>query len=452
MTSYKVIEDISSCQRATTKLEQEEFIAVDSEGVNLSKTGPLTLVQIGTAQNRVYLFDVMQEPRMFEDGGLKRLLESDSVIKVLHSAKNDGEALHEQHGVSLHNVHDTQVAFMELSRAAGLRFPPRLRLEEICDLYCPEKAAMLKKHKDIDKDSVQTKLRKLDGEYWARRPLTPEMIHYAVHDVMALIPEVFIAQKLLLENQGLLESSRARVEQEIRSTWEPEARAQHVVEEKELIRITLEDFARQTTSSTLTFQQITDQNVRSAVGLVRMPDIDRMEFPQFTRELKLQQVKTKLDDVEGEIEQKGDTFQPNSGVCGFLWSVVNTSSTPAIIKQAKGLQATVARITLDDMKNKYTITTPPAHVAEYEKRIISHNLRPSGEHDPGVHPVLLRLFWKIRQEELEASIAQYRKKPFAISEGFAHLLGYYTVSDVPTAIKSQGTEFLQYLRNAHDVT
>ena len=82
MTSYKVVDNVSACQRAVKRLEQEEFIAVDSEGVNLSRTGPLTLLQIGTVRHRVYLFDVMREPRMFQDGGLKRLLESESVVKV----------------------------------------------------------------------------------------------------------------------------------------------------------------------------------------------------------------------------------------------------------------------------------------------------------------------------------------------------------------------------------
>ena len=62
MTSYKIVDSVSSCERAVKRLELEEFISVDSEGVNLSRTGPLTLLQIGTARHRVYLFDVMREP------------------------------------------------------------------------------------------------------------------------------------------------------------------------------------------------------------------------------------------------------------------------------------------------------------------------------------------------------------------------------------------------------
>ena len=49
-------------------------------------------------------------------------------MQVLHSARNDAEALHAQHGVELHNVHDTQLARMEMERAEGRAFPHRLKL------------------------------------------------------------------------------------------------------------------------------------------------------------------------------------------------------------------------------------------------------------------------------------------------------------------------------------
>ena len=41
----------------------------------------------------------------------------------------------------------------------------------------------------------QTKWNKLEAEYWAKRPLTQEMIKYAANDVIAIVPEVYMAQK-----------------------------------------------------------------------------------------------------------------------------------------------------------------------------------------------------------------------------------------------------------------
>ena len=69
-------------------------------------------------------------------------------VQVLHSARNDGEALHAQFGVGLRNVHDTQLAHIEVERAEGRTFPQRLKLEEICEIYCPAKAEMLREGKD----------------------------------------------------------------------------------------------------------------------------------------------------------------------------------------------------------------------------------------------------------------------------------------------------------------
>ena len=132
-------------------------------------------------------------------------------------------------------------------------------------------------------------------------------------------------------------------------------------------------------------------------------------------------------------------------MCGFLHTAISMSRDASIIHQAKRLQATVGRVVMEDIQRKYSTTTPLAHVAEYEKKVVSQNLRPSGQHDSSVNPVLLRLFWLIRQAELEASIAQYRKKPLEVSEGFANLLKYYAACDVPEPIKQLGTQFLHSL-------
>ena len=82
MSTHETVETVPACQIAVRRLERESYVAVDSEGVNLSRTGPITLLQVGTASGRVFLFDILREPRMFKDGGLERLLESEAVVKV----------------------------------------------------------------------------------------------------------------------------------------------------------------------------------------------------------------------------------------------------------------------------------------------------------------------------------------------------------------------------------
>lgn len=75
------------CQDAVTLLQQETVIALDSEGVQLGKDGPLTLLQIGTLDGRVYLFDVMknereQDKHFFTETGLDLILTSADIVKV----------------------------------------------------------------------------------------------------------------------------------------------------------------------------------------------------------------------------------------------------------------------------------------------------------------------------------------------------------------------------------
>ena len=78
------------CQRAVEALSEESILALDSEGVNLGKDGPLTLLQIGTLSGTVYLFDIMrdemtQDKTYFKDTGLDELLTSKKTIKVKQS-------------------------------------------------------------------------------------------------------------------------------------------------------------------------------------------------------------------------------------------------------------------------------------------------------------------------------------------------------------------------------
>jgi hypothetical protein len=54
----------------TDLLRQLFVISVDAEGVNLGKEGPLTLLQIGTIDGQVYLFDVHMNPDIFRRGKL----------------------------------------------------------------------------------------------------------------------------------------------------------------------------------------------------------------------------------------------------------------------------------------------------------------------------------------------------------------------------------------------
>ena len=82
--------DKDESRRAVTSLLKEKVIALDAEGIQLGKNGPLTLLQIGTLDGQVYLFDVMinekkQDKNFFKDTGLDKVLTSTCIVKVYYS-------------------------------------------------------------------------------------------------------------------------------------------------------------------------------------------------------------------------------------------------------------------------------------------------------------------------------------------------------------------------------
>lgn len=177
-----VVTSVIAARAATKELRRHAMIGVDLEGVMLSRTGSIELVQ-ASCPGHVYLFDVAGPlaVEMFDKGGLRDLLERPMTIKVVHDCRHDADALWHQHSVRIHPVVDTQVAFAELRAARGRArgLPVGLR-------------TVLRKFAAVSEDDAALKAT-VKGEmrarpdYWAQRPLTKEMIDYASFDVMHLV-------------------------------------------------------------------------------------------------------------------------------------------------------------------------------------------------------------------------------------------------------------------------
>ncbi|XP_041377359.1 piRNA biogenesis protein EXD1-like [Gigantopelta aegis] len=103
-SSYTIVDRVDRARTAVQELMKEDYVSVDAEGVNMSKTGPLTLLQVGKKDGHVFLFDVLTCPQIFKDGGLQGLLEGVQVLKVMHSSSNDSTSLKCQFDILLQNV------------------------------------------------------------------------------------------------------------------------------------------------------------------------------------------------------------------------------------------------------------------------------------------------------------------------------------------------------------
>ncbi|XP_033253475.1 uncharacterized protein LOC117192819 [Drosophila miranda] len=175
-------------------------VSLDCEGINLGLKGEITLIEIGTARGEAFLFDVQSCPAMVTDGGLKTVLEHEQVIKVIHDCRNDAANLYLQFGILLRNVFDTQAAHAILKyqeNGKQVYKAKYISLNSLCEQYNAPCNPI--------KDQLKQIYRR-DQKFWAKRPLTREMMLYAAGDVLVLIHDQLfgsLARQIRPENRQL---------------------------------------------------------------------------------------------------------------------------------------------------------------------------------------------------------------------------------------------------------
>ncbi|CAG2234694.1 EGL [Mytilus edulis] len=90
----------------------DKTIAFDCEGVDLSRFGSVTMVNIGT-RDIIYLIDVLKIGDSVFDDGLRSILENNAIEKLMFDCREDADALFHLHKVNLDGVLDVQL--LELS-------------------------------------------------------------------------------------------------------------------------------------------------------------------------------------------------------------------------------------------------------------------------------------------------------------------------------------------------
>ncbi|KAJ4459039.1 putative 3'-5' exonuclease [Paratrimastix pyriformis] len=206
-----VISTVGQCMAAVSLLRgrHETVLAIDCEGVNLSRTGRLCLLQMATtpppppgpllaswkAAGRiqtpqlVFLFDIVVGGRAIFDAGLREILEDPSIIKVLHDTRGDSDALLHQFQVRLTNVFDTQIAYACLQTQEGQGVPLPASLNTVLKRYA-------RGSENEYKERVRAAM-EADPQYWVKRPLSDDACEYASQDVIQL-PAARIAIEYVL--------------------------------------------------------------------------------------------------------------------------------------------------------------------------------------------------------------------------------------------------------------
>lgn len=174
------IEDSGAVDAAVKELMKSSRVAVDCEGVALSRTGRLTLMQVAS-ETAVYIFDVAVGGRSLFDAGLRLLLESPKCIKIMHDCRHDCDALKHQFDVHLAPVADTQISFAVLRDVrhlpTGLPVSLKTLLRKFCGVSEDDIAV---------KDSIKEEMRS-NVNFWLERPIRTAGLAYARFDVVYLL-------------------------------------------------------------------------------------------------------------------------------------------------------------------------------------------------------------------------------------------------------------------------
>ena len=133
-------------------------------------TGQCSLVQMAIPLGdnaQCFLFDVLdkskQDPMICF---LRDILESDSVLKIIHDCRMDSDALHHLLDIKLANVHDTSCWHGQLTGNSDVNLNDLLRGNGL--------------KPNIVRD---TGIYESNPRFWATRPLTERMITWAAGDV-----------------------------------------------------------------------------------------------------------------------------------------------------------------------------------------------------------------------------------------------------------------------------
>jgi hypothetical protein len=173
-------------------------IALDAEGVDLSRHGRISIVQVSTP-TQCFLIDVLDKDA--DDplvAWLRTLLENEEVVKIIHDCRMDADALHHLLSIALINVHDTSCWHAVLTGQADKNLNDTLSFNGI-------------ENNTFRDGSVY----RTNPAFWATRPLTRHMVDWASGDVQFMFS---LYHKQLSANSSS-DFARVKLQQESFLSW-----------------------------------------------------------------------------------------------------------------------------------------------------------------------------------------------------------------------------------------
>jgi exonuclease 3'-5' domain-containing protein 1 len=217
--AYKLIDTVEAISALIENLidlpSTPPSLYIDLEGVNLSRQGSISILQIHVAPTKKsYLIDVHSlGSKAFDTSGkldhtLRSVLQSRSIPKVFFDVRNDSDALFSHFKISLKGVVDLQV--MEFATRA-FRYKFLSGLSKCIDKDLSLSVSQRLECQQVKERGLKLFLPEKGGSYevFNERPLSTEIGLYCVQDVQWL-PNLYDAYSKKLTGRKALSAKVAR--------------------------------------------------------------------------------------------------------------------------------------------------------------------------------------------------------------------------------------------------
>ncbi|KAJ4450715.1 hypothetical protein ANN_02145 [Periplaneta americana] len=168
-------------KRAIQEIREEPAVGVSVEGAVFGRRSKIGVITIVTPK-WAFLFDIHALGDEMFNNGLRDILESKNIEKVMHNCRLVSDCLHHKHKVTIDNVFDTQVGDLTVMQQKYGQFPRTVSSLPQCltkYLHLPENL--------IHQPQIRAGYMVVDVLKWIKRPLSIELRSAAVKNGIYLL-------------------------------------------------------------------------------------------------------------------------------------------------------------------------------------------------------------------------------------------------------------------------